>query len=150
LEWKQGKEEGLKRTSLFLSLLLASWGLWLLACGGSSPDGLPKAFVEGLAKGNAKLVKKLATESFANEALRGIEQFKGVEISISKFKVKEKKDAGENKKNIRVEYISQVKAQKGKSRTIKLKNDMMFHLVKVKKNWLIEKISEATPAEQLK
>lgn len=140
----------MKRKALFLSLVLASLVLWLVACGGGSPGGLPKAFVEALAKGNAKMVKKLTTESFAHEALQGLEQFKGVKISISKFKVKEIKETGENKKNIRVEYVSKVKLKKGKSRTLKLKNNMMFHLVKVNKNWLIGKVSEAGPTEQLK
>jgi hypothetical protein len=140
----------MRRKSLISASILAAMSLWFITCGGGSPDGIPKAFVEALAKGNSSGVKRLTTEGFAPEALRGLEQFKNVKISISKFRVIDKRDSGENKKNIRVEYISEVRLKKEKGRAIKLKNDMMFHLVKTKKNWRIERISEASPAQLLK
>lgn len=120
--------------------------LLFMACGGGggSPENIPKAFYTAMAKGNADAMKKMTTGSFTAEAVKSAEQSKNMKISISNWKVKEVKDAGEDKKSVRVEFVSKMEP-KGRGFPRKMKQDQIFHLKRVDKKWLVEKISVASP-----
>ena len=140
----------MNKKALLLSSMLAGVGLLLISCGGGgSPEDLPKVFVNALMKGNTKVLDKITTGSISKEATAGLDQFKDFKVKISKFKVTDKKDIGENKKNIRVEYVSEVKAKKGKGFAMKVKADMIFHLVKEEKRWLIEDVTVGSPPQKV-
>ena len=57
----------------------------------------------------------------------------------------------ENKKTVRVEYVSKVKIKiGGKGITHKTKQDQILHFIKMKKRWLIENVSQASPPVPIK
>ena len=124
---------------VFIALLFMTCG-----GGGSSPENIPKAFYAAMAKGNVDAMKKMTTGGFTAEAVRSAEQSKNMKISISDWKVKEVKDVGEDKKSIRVEFVSKMEP-KGRGFPRKMKQDQIFHLKRVDKKWLVERISAASP-----
>jgi hypothetical protein len=128
------------------STVLIFLGLMVVACGGGggSPESIPKAFYAAMAKGNVDAMKKMTTGSFTAEAVKSAEQSKNMKISISKWKVKGVKEVGEDKKTIRVEFVSKMEP-KGRGFPRKMKQDQIFHLKRVDKKWLVEKISVASP-----
>lgn len=139
------------KKAFYIAGLLASLCLFFTACGGGgSPKKISRMFYSALAKGNMKVMKKITTGSLTQEFIEGAEQAKKMKVSISKWKIKEIKDVSENKKTVRVEYVSKVKIKIGKGFTHKTKQDQILHFIKVKKRWLIENVSQASPPVPIK
>jgi hypothetical protein len=144
---KQKLKEVLMRKKILMgSTVFIFVALLFTACGGGggSPENIPKAFYAAMAKGNVDAMQKMTTGSFTAEAAKSAEQSKNIKISISAWKVKEVKDIGEDKKSVRVEFVSKVEP-KGSGFARKMKQDQIFHLKRVDKKWLVEKVSQASP-----
>ena len=129
------------RSAVFIVLIF----LFIYCGGGGSPDGIPKSFYAAMAKGDVDAMKKMTTGGFTTEAVRSAEQMKNMKVSISDWKVREVKEIGPDKKTVRVEYVSKVAYKSGRGFPRKMKQDQIFHLKKVDKKWLIEKIRVASP-----
>ena len=130
------------------STVFIVFSLVFMACGGgvsSDPGGIPRAFYAAMAKGDVEAMKNMTTGGFTTEAVRSAEQMKEMKVSISDWTLKEVKDISEDKKTIRVVYVSKVEHKSGRGFPRKMRQDQIFHLKKVDNKWLIEKIAVGSP-----
>jgi hypothetical protein len=118
----------------------------LAACGGANaPEDLPEAYLEAVSQGDTGTLQELAAGKAREEGLKTAALAKDNNITISGLKVLSVKDAGENKKTVKVEYVNRTETKSGRGFPRSLKNFQTFHLSKSEQGWVIESITVDRP-----
>lgn len=130
----------IKKNHVFCVILCAC-GLLFVSCGGgASPKDIPQKLYKAMLEGDVEALQELTTGDTTEEAIKGIDEVKKLNITISEFKVLEVKDVDKEKKDVRIEFVHDESPEEGKYK--KKKHEQIFHLVKVEGRWVVDKVED--------
>lgn len=126
-------------------VLIGSLVLICQACGGGAPssiEDIPGAYFEALRTNDADMIRQLTTEGAAQNALAIAKAGQSYEIELSDLKIIGIQDAGESKKQIQVEYVTEFRPKGGGNVIDESKHKQLMHLVKTGDRWLIDQVDD--------